>query len=196
MGTPLPSRIPKINLSKYVNIGRDQWRFCQVVVSASGRIKSGLIRPSRALSSTGCHGECDSLEKDSPKGPGMSLAVGLLCVALVMMSRLVWESTRPYFREARVNQELVALSTGGRIDFIHSRESMFAGSSLPTTPHTAPQAPAPSPNLSCNQTPLQKPGCSTTARSPGTSQSGEDLPAPSFSATPDELHPHATVPRQ
>src|ERR1700730_18673245 len=115
-------------------------------------------------------------------------------LALVMMSRLVWESTRPYFPQSR--QELVALSTGGGIDFIHSRESMFAGSSLPTTPHTAPPAPAPSPNLSCNQTPLQKPGCSTTARSPGTSQSGEDLPAPSFSATPDESHPRATVPRQ
>jgi hypothetical protein len=30
---------PKINLSKYVNIGGDQWRFCQVVVSANGGIK-------------------------------------------------------------------------------------------------------------------------------------------------------------
>ena len=43
MGTRSPSRIPKINLSKYVNIGCDQWRFCQVVVSANGRIKPDCV---------------------------------------------------------------------------------------------------------------------------------------------------------
>ena len=43
MGTRSPSRIPKINLSKYVNTGRDQWRFCQVVVSANGRIKPDCV---------------------------------------------------------------------------------------------------------------------------------------------------------
>src|ERR1700740_478153 len=39
MGTSSLARTPKINLSKYVNIGGDQWRFCHVVVSANGRIK-------------------------------------------------------------------------------------------------------------------------------------------------------------
>ena len=43
MGTRSPARIPKINLSKYVNIGREQWRFCQVVVSANGRIKPDCV---------------------------------------------------------------------------------------------------------------------------------------------------------
>jgi hypothetical protein len=43
MGTPSPVRIPKINLSKYVNIGGHQWRFCQVVVSANGRIKPDCV---------------------------------------------------------------------------------------------------------------------------------------------------------
>jgi integrase/recombinase XerD len=43
MGTRSPARIPKINLSKYVNIGGDQWRFCQVVVSANGRIKPDCV---------------------------------------------------------------------------------------------------------------------------------------------------------
>src|ERR1017187_2761955 len=36
-------RTPKVNLSKYVNIGGDQWRFCQVVVSANGRIKPDYV---------------------------------------------------------------------------------------------------------------------------------------------------------
>ena len=43
MGTRSPSRIPKINLSKYVNTGGDQWRFCRVVVSANGRIKPDCV---------------------------------------------------------------------------------------------------------------------------------------------------------
>ncbi len=43
MGIPSLARIPKINLSKYVNIGGDQWRFCQVVVSANGRIKPDCV---------------------------------------------------------------------------------------------------------------------------------------------------------
>jgi hypothetical protein len=44
MGTRSPARIPKINLSKYVNIGGKQWRFCQVVVSANARIKPRFKR--------------------------------------------------------------------------------------------------------------------------------------------------------
>src|ERR1700687_5421565 len=43
MGPRPPARIPKINLSKYVNIGCDQWRFCKVVVSANGRIKPDWV---------------------------------------------------------------------------------------------------------------------------------------------------------
>jgi integrase/recombinase XerD len=43
MDTPSLARIPKINLSKYVNVGGDQWRFCQVVVSANGRIKPDYV---------------------------------------------------------------------------------------------------------------------------------------------------------
>src|ERR1019366_7046564 len=36
-------RTPKVNLSKYVNIGGDQWRFCRVAVSANGRIKPDCV---------------------------------------------------------------------------------------------------------------------------------------------------------
>ena len=39
MGNSSLAKTPKINLSKYVNIGGDQWRFCQVVVSANGRMR-------------------------------------------------------------------------------------------------------------------------------------------------------------
>jgi hypothetical protein len=34
---------PKINLSKYLNIGGDQWRFCPVVVSTNGGIKPDCV---------------------------------------------------------------------------------------------------------------------------------------------------------
>ncbi len=30
---------PSVNLTKYVKVGADQWRFCPVVTSSSGRIK-------------------------------------------------------------------------------------------------------------------------------------------------------------
>jgi integrase/recombinase XerD len=43
MGTWSPARTPKINLSKYVNIGGHQWRFCKVAVSANGRIKPDCV---------------------------------------------------------------------------------------------------------------------------------------------------------
>jgi hypothetical protein len=43
MGMSSLAKTPKINLSKYVNIGGDQWRFCQVVVSANGRIKPDCV---------------------------------------------------------------------------------------------------------------------------------------------------------
>jgi integrase/recombinase XerD len=43
MGTWSPARTPKINLSKYVNIGGHQWRFCRVAVSANGRIKPDCV---------------------------------------------------------------------------------------------------------------------------------------------------------
>jgi len=36
-------RTPKVNLSKYVNIGGDQWRFCKVVVSANGRVRPDYV---------------------------------------------------------------------------------------------------------------------------------------------------------
>lgn len=36
-------KTPKVNLSKYVNIGSDQWRFCQVVVSANEQIKPDYV---------------------------------------------------------------------------------------------------------------------------------------------------------
>ena len=43
MGMSSLAKTPKINLSKYVNIGGDQWRFCRVVVGANGRIKPDCV---------------------------------------------------------------------------------------------------------------------------------------------------------
>src|ERR1022692_3118753 len=36
MGSPSSVNTPKVNLTKYVNIGVGQWRFCPVLVSANG----------------------------------------------------------------------------------------------------------------------------------------------------------------
>jgi integrase/recombinase XerD len=43
VGTRSLRRFPKINLSKYVKVGPRQWRFCQVIVSANGRIKPDCV---------------------------------------------------------------------------------------------------------------------------------------------------------
>jgi hypothetical protein len=40
---PLPTKAPNVNLTKYVNIGEHQWRFCPVVISANGRIKPDYV---------------------------------------------------------------------------------------------------------------------------------------------------------
>jgi len=43
MGHWSPARTPKINLSKYVNIGGHKWRFCRVAVRANGLIKPDCV---------------------------------------------------------------------------------------------------------------------------------------------------------
>src|SRR5216684_194915 len=40
--TPVP-KAPNVNLTKYVNLGENQWRFCPVVVSGNGRIKPDYV---------------------------------------------------------------------------------------------------------------------------------------------------------
>ena len=32
------TKTPNINLTKYVSIGNNQWRFCPVVIASNGRI--------------------------------------------------------------------------------------------------------------------------------------------------------------
>ncbi len=43
MGFSPFAKAPNVNLTKYVNIGQKQWRFCPVVVAANGRIKPDYV---------------------------------------------------------------------------------------------------------------------------------------------------------
>jgi hypothetical protein len=43
MGSHSFFNAPKVNLTKYVNTGDGQWRFCQVLVSANGRIMPDCV---------------------------------------------------------------------------------------------------------------------------------------------------------
>jgi hypothetical protein len=36
-------KTPNVNLTKYVNLGEDQWRFCPVVIAGNGRIKPDYV---------------------------------------------------------------------------------------------------------------------------------------------------------
>ena len=36
-------RIPKVNLTKFVNVGDNEWRFCPVVFSSNGRLKQDRV---------------------------------------------------------------------------------------------------------------------------------------------------------
>lgn len=40
--SPVP-RVPNVNLTKYVNLGENQWRFCPVVIAGNGRIKPDYV---------------------------------------------------------------------------------------------------------------------------------------------------------
>ncbi len=42
MGSP-SVKIPSVNLTKYVNLGNEQWRFCPVVVSGNGRVRQDQV---------------------------------------------------------------------------------------------------------------------------------------------------------
>jgi integrase/recombinase XerD len=42
MGLSVP-KTPHINLTKYVNIGNNQWRFCPIVIASNGRIKPDYV---------------------------------------------------------------------------------------------------------------------------------------------------------
>jgi len=39
---PIP-KAPNVNLTKYVNLGEKQWRFCPVVIAGNGRIKPDYV---------------------------------------------------------------------------------------------------------------------------------------------------------
>jgi hypothetical protein len=47
--SPVP-KIPNVNLTKYVNIGENRWRFCPVVIAGNGRIKPDYVWPEAARS--------------------------------------------------------------------------------------------------------------------------------------------------
>ena len=37
------AKVPNVNLTKYVNLGENQWRFCPVVIAANGRVKPDYV---------------------------------------------------------------------------------------------------------------------------------------------------------
>ena len=43
MGPSSFAKFPKVNLTKYVRVGDDRWRFCPIVTSANGRIKPDYV---------------------------------------------------------------------------------------------------------------------------------------------------------
>jgi integrase/recombinase XerD len=43
MGLAAVPKTPSINLTKYVNVGQKQWRFCPAIVAANGRIKPDYV---------------------------------------------------------------------------------------------------------------------------------------------------------
>jgi hypothetical protein len=40
--SPVP-KVPNVNLTKYVNLGENQWRFCPVVIAGNGRVKPDYV---------------------------------------------------------------------------------------------------------------------------------------------------------